>query len=232
MTAPTDTNSDAWLATEHLAKKFTLPDLVAHVNVLLDRFERKMPNRRAVERVDERTVRYYVSKKVIDVPIKKGRTVTYTDRHLLGLLAVKTCQANGLSLAQIKDVMTNPSTRALRRLACLVISSPDNTVPFYLNELGVAHSRGHVAAYAGSIAWSTPAGHVSPYVGSTGVGSSPARPPDLSTPFRSFTEFDLGSGFALLTPTGAIGAFTDAVAANLSLAIQPLVDQVAFVGQS
>lgn len=218
MTNPTDINPDAWLATENLNKKFTLPDLVAHTNILLDRFERKMPNRRAVERVDERTVRYYVSQKVIDIPVKKGRTVTYTDRHLLGLLAVKTCQANGLSLAQIRDVMASPSTRALRRMACLSVASPDNTVPFYLNELGAAHSRDHVSTHVGSTRSA-----------SVTNGVSASIPP---VPVRVFAEFDLGTGFALLTPSAAASAFTPAVARDLAAAIQPLVDQMSFGGQS
>lgn len=126
MTAPRGMDEEAWEGTKDLPDELFLDDLVSFSNALLDRFERKMPTRRAVERVDARTVRFYTSEGVLDPPTKSGRKAVYRPRHVLALLAIKSCQSKGLSLAQTKEVLAGSSDAALRRVAC-ASSSPGDT---------------------------------------------------------------------------------------------------------
>lgn len=98
------------------AERLALADVAALVNARLDELETRQPTRRAVERVDGRTVRFYTAKGIVEPPERHGRNAWYAPRHVLALLAVKACQARGLSLTQIGTLVRDASDDSLRRL--------------------------------------------------------------------------------------------------------------------
>jgi DNA-binding transcriptional MerR regulator len=97
-------------------ERLALADVASLVNARLDELETRQPTRRAVERVDGRTVRFYAAKGIIEPPERDGRNAWYSPRHVLALLAVKACQARGLSLTQIGALVRDASDESLRRL--------------------------------------------------------------------------------------------------------------------
>lgn len=98
------------------AERLALADVASLVNARLDELETRQPTRRAVERVDGRTVRFYTAKGIVEPPERHGRNAWYAPRHVLALLAVKACQARGLSLTQIGTLVRDASDDSLRRL--------------------------------------------------------------------------------------------------------------------
>jgi len=112
--------------------RLSLADVVSLVNAQLDELETRQPSRRAVERVDGRTVRFYTSKGVIEPPEREGRNAWYSRRHVLALLAVKACQAKGLSLAQISALVRGGSDDSLLRLI-EASATPTASVPSSLD---------------------------------------------------------------------------------------------------
>lgn len=97
-------------------ERLSLADVASLVNARLDELETRQPTRRAVERVDGRTVRFYTAKGVIEPPVREGRNAWYSTRHVLALLAVKACQSRGLSLTQITALVREASDASLQRL--------------------------------------------------------------------------------------------------------------------
>lgn len=97
-------------------ERLSLADVASLVNARLDELETRQPTRRAVERVDGRTVRFYTAKGVIEPPVREGRNAWYSGRHVLALLAVKACQSRGLSLTQITALVRDASDASLQRL--------------------------------------------------------------------------------------------------------------------
>lgn len=99
-----------------VGERLSLADVASLVNARLDELETRQPTRRAVERVDGRTVRFYTAKGVIEPPVREGRNAWYSARHVLALLAVKACQSRGLSLTQITALVRDASDASLQRL--------------------------------------------------------------------------------------------------------------------
>lgn len=97
-------------------ERLSLADVASLVNARLDELETRQPTRRAVERVDGRTVRFYTAKGVIEPPTREGRNAWYSGRHVRALLAVKACQSRGLSLTQITALVRDASDASLQRL--------------------------------------------------------------------------------------------------------------------
>lgn len=74
-------------------------------------------SRRVRWQPDARLVRYYTTLGLLDRPAElRGRTAYYHDRHLLQLLAIKTLQAQGLSLQAIQLSLVGQTDAALAAL--------------------------------------------------------------------------------------------------------------------
>ena len=66
---------------------------------------------------DARTIRYYQTSGLLDRPSRyDGRTARYGQRHLLQLVAVRTLQSNGLSLAQVQTMLAGATTSELQQI--------------------------------------------------------------------------------------------------------------------
>jgi DNA-binding transcriptional MerR regulator len=82
-------------------------------------------NGRVREMPDVRTIRYYVTRGLLDRPAQmRGRTALYGERHLLQLVAIKRLQARGLSLTEIQPRVVGQTNSVLRRLAQLPARRP------------------------------------------------------------------------------------------------------------
>ena len=66
-----------------MAKQWTLRELAADTGV------------------PERTIRYYISRELLDPPLKAGRGATYGPKHKARLLEIRELQAKGMMLAEI-----------------------------------------------------------------------------------------------------------------------------------
>ena len=110
-------------------ERLALADVASLVNARLDELETRQPTRRAVERVDGRTVRFYTAKGIVEPPEREGRNAWYSPRHVLALLAVKACQALGLSLTQIGALVRDASDESLQRLVEAGTGPSPATVP-------------------------------------------------------------------------------------------------------
>jgi hypothetical protein len=76
------------------------------------------PNRRVRDVPDRRAVRWYTTIGLVDRPAAmQGRTALYGVRHLLQIVAIKRCQAQGRSLAQIQAELAGATNETLRRVA-------------------------------------------------------------------------------------------------------------------
>lgn len=57
----------------------------------------------------ERTIRFYISREIVDPPLRAGRGAAYGEKHKAQLAAIRALQAKGMMLEQIRQKM------ALRR---------------------------------------------------------------------------------------------------------------------
>ncbi len=62
---------------------------------------------------NERLIRWYTTLGLLDPPLRQGRTVRYTGRHLRQLVAVKRRQADGHTLAEIQAELTGAPNEIL-----------------------------------------------------------------------------------------------------------------------
>ena len=73
---------------------------------------------RTADRPDARLVWYYQSLGLVDRPLSyAGRSAVYGYRHLLQIVAVKSAQAAGASLAQLQRALTGRTTAELEAAA-------------------------------------------------------------------------------------------------------------------
>lgn len=61
--------------------------------------------------VTERTVRYYISRDLVDPPLRAGRGAAYGEKHKAQIEAVRELQAKGLMLSQIEHALATGSRR-------------------------------------------------------------------------------------------------------------------------
>lgn len=73
---------------------FTLDELVTAANRILSGI--------ATEDIRERTVRYYISERLLPPPISGGKNARYGFEHLRRLVAIRTWLAEGVGLAEAK----------------------------------------------------------------------------------------------------------------------------------
>jgi DNA-binding transcriptional MerR regulator len=96
-------------------RRFTLAGLADASAAVLDALGIEARNGQVRDRPDIRTIRYYGTLGLVDRPAQmSGRTALYSSRHLLQVLAVKTLQARGASLADVQRTLVGASDAELR----------------------------------------------------------------------------------------------------------------------
>lgn len=58
--------------------------------------------------VSRRTIRYYISRGLLDAPLKAGRSSCYGEKHLEGLKLIRRLQDEGMSLVTISRELAGP----------------------------------------------------------------------------------------------------------------------------
>jgi len=98
----------------------TLDELTELVGTALSVDYPGAPTGRVRDVPDQRVIRWYVTRGLVDRPVAaRGRVALYGRRHLLQLVAIKRRQAEGASLAEIQAELTGATDEALARVARL-----------------------------------------------------------------------------------------------------------------
>ncbi len=93
---------------------FTLESLTATARGLLPRLAERQPRYKVSELPTERTIRFYISRGLVDKPIgRKGTSALYGYRHLLQILTIKYLQSEYLPLHKIHSLIQGRSNRNL-----------------------------------------------------------------------------------------------------------------------
>jgi DNA-binding transcriptional MerR regulator len=100
------------------------------------------PTGRVRDVPDQRAIRWYVTRGLVDRPVaSRGRVALYGRRHLLQLVAIKRRQAEGRSLADIQAELAGATDDTLAAVARLTAgATTSGTEP-----PAVGHSDGHTA---------------------------------------------------------------------------------------
>jgi DNA-binding transcriptional MerR regulator len=110
--------------------EFSLEELVATAKAILEGVAYRSTDGRVAMIPDARTVRYYQTVGVLAKPLRyEGRSAVYGYHHLLQLIAVKLLQAQGLSLAQIQNVMIQLSLKDLEKQLNIITNEQDKILP-------------------------------------------------------------------------------------------------------
>ena len=94
---------------------FNARSLAAHATALVDAAGLRPTNASARAAPSARSVRFYVSNRLLDRPEGTGTSATYGYRHLLQLLSIKIRQREGQTLDVIKREMKEISGDSLER---------------------------------------------------------------------------------------------------------------------
>ncbi len=92
-----------------------LKDLSTVAAAILEASGVKPVNAAAASRPSERTIRFYVTRRVVSPPDGRGTAAIYGYRHLLQVLAVKLKQMEGATLAAIRDDLERTTGDVLER---------------------------------------------------------------------------------------------------------------------
>ena len=96
--------------------RYTITELADASAAALDALGIAARNGQVRDRPDVRTIRYYGTLGLIDPPAEMtGRTARYDGRHLLQVLAVKTAQARGDSLADAQRTLVGAADVVMMR---------------------------------------------------------------------------------------------------------------------
>src|SRR5207245_4413051 len=96
---------------------WNLRGLAGLVGAVLDASAIQPSNAAARARPSERTVRFYVTKRLVSPPEGRGTAATYSYRHFLQLLWIKLRQMEGATLAAITKDMQDQTGDGLERRA-------------------------------------------------------------------------------------------------------------------
>ncbi|HEX8628512.1 MAG TPA: MerR family transcriptional regulator, partial [Catenuloplanes sp.] len=96
---------------------WTIDELVDRVRLALAARYPGAPNGRVRDLPDQRAIRWYATRGLVDRPVMQGRTALYDRRHLLQLVAIKRRQAEGRTLAQIQVELTGATDATLDAIA-------------------------------------------------------------------------------------------------------------------
>ena len=93
-------------------RDLTLAELVKTTGELLSRVAPRQTRYKVTERPDVRTIRYYISQKLLPRPDSyQGGKARFSGRHLLRLLVIKKLQAEHQTLRQIGRVLEQSDAR-------------------------------------------------------------------------------------------------------------------------
>lgn len=121
---------------------FTMPQFLAILRELIPQVVPTQSRYRVTELPTERTLRYYVARKLVDRPTApEGARARYGYRHLLQVLAVKYLQSQYLALVKIGSLVENVSNRDLELLIPAV-------APATAAHHGIAREDRHLVEYA------------------------------------------------------------------------------------
>lgn len=99
-------NKEALLREVEHKGEFTLKELVSRVNRLIPVFVPEQKRYKVSELVNERIIRYYLNKELIDKPdAYKGRFALFSSRHVLQVLVVKYLQSSYVPLKKIFEIV-------------------------------------------------------------------------------------------------------------------------------
>ncbi|RZM82643.1 MerR family transcriptional regulator [Leptolyngbya iicbica] len=96
--------------------EFALDRFVEVVNQLLPQFLPEAVGSRGQESVNPRLVRHYTTQRLLDKPLKQGREVRYTYRHLLQLLVLRRLLAEGYSVSSMHQLIGGQPNATLENL--------------------------------------------------------------------------------------------------------------------
>jgi DNA-binding transcriptional MerR regulator len=110
--APASKRLESYLDREDL----TLDELVEVTNELLSELVPKQSRYKVTERPDARTVRYYVTQKLLPKPVSyEGGRARYSGQHLIRLLMVKKLQSEHHTLERIARILEKATDGDLLR---------------------------------------------------------------------------------------------------------------------
>ena len=141
--------SDPLLALREYAKlaPWNIRDLAALSGGILEASGVTPINAAAQIRPSDRTIRFYVTKKLMTPPEGRGTAATYNYRHLLQLLSIKLRQMEGATLATItRDIADSPGDVLEKRVAASLGTLPN---PDEIDFRGNVAPRGRVARAVG-----------------------------------------------------------------------------------
>jgi DNA-binding transcriptional MerR regulator len=102
---------------------WNLRDLAALVGAVLDASAITPINAAARATPSERTIRFYVTRRLVSAPEGRGTAATYSYRHFLQLLCIKLRQMEGATLATITKEMQDQTGDVLERKAAQTLGA-------------------------------------------------------------------------------------------------------------
>ena len=110
--------------------EWTLTELAAQVALILSQSPITQSSNRVTKVPNPRTIRYYSTLGLLDPPLRmRGRTALYGAQHLRQLVAVKSLQARGYDLEEIKETLPRLEEAGLRRLLAKLAQQEAGTGP-------------------------------------------------------------------------------------------------------
>jgi len=141
--------SDPLLALREYAKlaPWNIRDLAALSGGILDASGVTPINAAAQSHPSDRTIRFYVTRRLMTPPEGRGTAATYGYRHLLQLLSIKLRQMEGATLATItRDITDSPGDVLEKRVASSLGNLP---MPDEIDFRSIVAPRGRVARAVG-----------------------------------------------------------------------------------
>ena len=141
--------SDPLLALREYAKlaPWNIRDLAALSGAILNASGVTPINAAAQSQPSDRTIRFYVTRRLMSPPEGRGTAATYGYRHLLQLLSIKLRQMEGATLATItKDIADSPGDVLEKRVAAALGNLP---TPEEIDFRSLVAPRGRVARAVG-----------------------------------------------------------------------------------
>ncbi len=123
---------------------WNLHDLVDLAGGLLENSGIRPTSAAASIRPNERTIRYYVTRGLVQPPTGRGAAATYTYRHLLQVLSIKLRQMEGATLANIARELSAQTGDAVERHVAAALGS-NLPIPSHLSLRDPTAARGRSA---------------------------------------------------------------------------------------